>query len=65
MSYNTYGSHNLQLLRLNDPRGKYINLDTLFLNLYDYRTEFHHPDVIIRCVTEWSNWVLVKLERNI
>ena len=65
MSDNTYGSHNLQLARLNDRRGKQINLDTLFLNLYDRLTEFHHPQAIIRSVAEWSNWVLVKLEKNI
>ena len=41
-----------------------INLDTLFLNLYDYWTEFHHPHAIIRSAAEWSNYVLVKLERN-
>ena len=40
-------------------------LDTLFLNLYDYWTEFHHPHAIIRSVGEWSNYVLVKLEKNI
>ena len=65
MSDNTYGSHNLQLIRLNDPRGKHITLETLFLNLDDYWTEFHHPHAIIRSIAEWSNYVLVKLERNI
>ena len=48
MSDNTYGSHNLRLVRLNDPCGKHINLDTLFLNLYDYWTEFHHLHAIMR-----------------
>ena len=62
---NTYGSHNLRLARLNDPRRKHINLDTLLLNVYDYWTEFNHPHAIIGSVAEWSNWVLVKLERNI
>ena len=55
MSDNTYGSHNLQLFQLNDPRGKHINLDTLFLNLYDYWTEYHQPHAIIRSVAAWSN----------
>ena len=50
---------------INDPRGKHINLDALFLNLYDYWTEFHHPHAVIRSVAEWSNYVLIKLERNI
>ena len=40
-------------------------LDTLFLNLYDYWTEFHHPHAVIRSVGEWSNYVFVKLEKNI
>ena len=44
---------------------KHINLDTLFLYLYDYWTEFHHPHAIIRSVAECSNYLLVKLERNI
>ena len=62
---NTYGSHNLRLIQLNNPRGKHINLDTLFLNLYDYWRDFYHYHAIIRSVAEWSNYVLVKLERNI
>ena len=55
MSDNTYGSHKLQFVQLNDPRRKHINSDTLFLNLYDYWTEYHHPHMIIRSVAAWSN----------
>ena len=65
MADNTYDSYNLRIIQLNDPRGRHINLDTLFLNLYDYSTEFYHPHAIIRSVAKWSNYVLVKLERNI
>ena len=52
MSDNTYSSHNLRLVQLNDPRRKHISLDTLFLNLYDYWTEFHHPHGFVRSVAE-------------
>ena len=44
MSNNTYGSYGLREERLNDPLGKKIKFDTLFNNLYDYWTLYHHPN---------------------
>ena len=44
MSGNTYGPFGLHIGRLREIEGKYINEDTLLLHLYDYWTNFHHPN---------------------
>ena len=41
MSNNTCGSLGLRFASLNDCFGKSVKTDTLFINLYDYWTNFH------------------------
>ena len=41
MSSNTYGSLGLRIASLNNCFGKSVKTDTLFINLYDYWTNFH------------------------
>ena len=41
MSKNTYGSLGLRFASLNDCFGKSVKTETLFINLYDYWTNFH------------------------
>ena len=62
MSDNTYGSYDLRCARLTDIKGRHIKEDTLFLNTYDYWTNFHNPNKIYFW---WKDELLSKLERNI
>ena len=41
MSDNTYGSDSLRFITINNNRGMNIKSDTLFINIYDYWTNFH------------------------
>ena len=43
MSGNTYGSANLRIRRIGNKFGKHSLTDILFINLYDYWTEFRNP----------------------
>ena len=62
MSDNTYVSYDLRSARLTDIEGRHIKEDTLFLNIYDYWTNFHNPNKIYFC---WNDEPLSKLERGI
>ena len=62
MSDNTYGSYDLRSARLTDIEGRHIKEDTLFLNIYDYWTNFHSPNKIYFW---WNDEPLSKLERGI
>ena len=60
MSDNTYGSDSLRFITINNNRGMNIKSDTLFINIYDYWTNFHSTIYFV----EKSEY-LTKLERNI
>lgn len=62
MSDNTYGSPGLLIKRLNDRFGKHVKSDTLFLNLYNYWTEFHNPN---KRYLWWHTNLIWKLEMYI
>ena len=57
----TYGSANLRR-RIGNKFGKHIRTDTLFINLYEYWTEFHNPQ---KRYLFWLSHVMWKLEMNI
>ena len=59
---NTYGSLGLRIKRLNDRFGKHVKSDTLFLNLYDYWTEFYNPN---KRYLWWHTHIIWKLEMYI
>ena len=66
MSNNTYGSYGLRKERLNNSLGKKIKFDTLFNNLYDYWTLYHHPDQqILRNIVEFQFSLMAKPKINI
>ena len=66
MSDNTYGPYGLRQDRLLDPCGVKIKFDTLFINLYDYWTLYHHPhQEILRAIVDFDCSNMSKLERNI
>ena len=66
MSNNTYGSYGLREERLNDPLGKKIEFDTLFNNLYDYWTLYHHPNQkILRNIVDFQFSSMAKPKINI
>ena len=66
MSNNTYGSYGLREERLNDSLGKKIKFDTLFNNLYDYWTLYHHPDQqILRNIVDFQFSLMAKPKINI
>ena len=66
MSNNTYASYGLREERLNDPLGKKIKFDTLFNNLYDYWTLYHHPhQQILRNIVDFQFSSMAKLKINI
>ena len=44
MSNNTYGSLGLRIATLTNRFGKTVKTDTLFINLYDYWTNFHNEN---------------------
>lgn len=48
--------------KLTDIKGNYIQNDTLFLHIYDYWTNFHHPS---KKFFWWNETLLSKLERYI
>ena len=65
MSNNTYASYGLREERLNDPLGKKIKFDTLFNNLYDYWTLYHHPhQQILRNIVDFQFSLMAKLKIN-
>ena len=41
-----YGSNDLRCIRLTDVKRKHVKDDALFLNIYDYWTNFHNPEKI-------------------
>ena len=66
MSDNTYGSYGLHLELLHDHLGKIIKFDTLFNNLYDSWTVYHHPSQqILRGILDFKFSTVVKLEMNL
>ena len=62
MSDNTYGFANLRIRRIGNKFGKHILTDTLFINLYDYWTEFHNPQ---KRHLFWHSYIMWELELNI
>ena len=58
MSLETYGSFRVELL--NDKRGKLLENDELFLNIYDFYTLTHAPGNVT--VRSWYYPKLTKLE---
>ena len=66
MSNNIYGSYGLCEERLNDPLGKKMKFDTLFNNLFDYWTLYHHPNQqILRNIVDFQFSSISKLKINI
>ena len=59
MSLETYGSFHVELL--NDKRGKLLDNDELFLNIYDFYTLTHAPGNMT--FRSWYYPKLTKLER--
>ena len=59
MSDNTYGSANLRIRCIGNKFGKHILTDTLFINLYDYWTEFCNPQ---KRYLFWHSHIMWKLE---
>ena len=59
LSNNTYGSLGLRIASLNDCFGKSIKTDTLFINLYDYWTNFHDKN---KKSYFWHSHLMWKLE---
>ena len=57
----TYGSANLQIRRIGKKFERHILTDTLFINLYDYWTEFRNPQ---KRYLIWHSHIR-KLEMNI
>ena len=65
MSDNTYSSYGLRLELLHNPLGKKIKFDTLFKNVYDYWTVYHHPhQQIFRGILYFKFSTVVRLEMN-
>ena len=62
MSKNTYGSLGLRFASLNDCFGKSVKTETLFINLYDYWTNFH-DEKKKKCF--WHSHLIWKLEMYI
>ena len=62
LSNNTYGSLGLRIASLNDCFGKSIKTDTLFINLYDYWTNFHDKN---KKFYFWHSHLMWKLEMYI
>ena len=62
MSNNTYGSLGLRIASLNDCFGKSVKTDTLFINLYDYWTNFHDENKKYHI---WHSHLIWKLEMYI
>ena len=60
MSDNTYGSDSLRFITINNNRGMNIKSGTLFINIYDYWTNFHSTIYFVE-----KPEYLTKLERNI
>ena len=58
----TYSSANLRIRKIGNKFGKHIRLDTLFINLYDYWTEFHNPQ---KYLLFWLSYIMWKLKMNI
>ena len=58
----TYGSANLRVLFMNDERGKMIKTDSLFENLYDFWTSYHHRS---NSLFYWYGHKIWKLEMSI
>ena len=62
MSNNTYGSLGLRIASLNDCFGNSVKTDTLFINLYDYWTNFHNEN---KNFYFWHSQLMWKLEMYI
>ena len=62
MSNNTYGSLGLRIATLNHCFGKSVKTDTLFINLYDYWTNFHNEN---KKFYFWHSHLMWKLEMYI
>ena len=62
MPNNTYGSLGLRIASLNDCFGKSVKTDTLFINLYDYWTNFHDEN---KKYYFWHSHFMWKLEMYI
>ena len=60
MSDNTYSSDSLPIITINNNGGKHIKNEILFLNTYDYWTNFHNTIYFLE-----KPEYLFKLERNI
>ena len=58
----TYRSANLRIRRIGNKFGKHIRTDILFINLYDYWTEFHN---LQNKFLLWHSHIMWKLVMNI
>ena len=58
----TYGSGKLRVVFMDDERGDRIKTDTLFENLYDFWTSYHHSNKVIFKYYGQKTW---KLEMSI
>ena len=58
----TYGSARLRVMFMDVKKGKLIETDTLFKNLYDFWTSYHDQN---KSIFSWHSSKICKLEMNI